>query len=99
MSRPLSGAPPPRLVPRRQSTLTPVPNLHALDGDPLGEQFQPWWAGDGPDLQILTPHGMGLMQALDKAWLKDHAEEPTPTSRKSLTLTFRLMIFAHSAPC
>jgi DNA-binding transcriptional ArsR family regulator len=63
------------LIARKQGEMQPVPNLHDLDGDPLGEQFQPWWTGDGPDLQILTPHGMDLMQALDKDWLKTHAQK------------------------
>lgn len=63
------------LIARNLGEMQPVPNLHDLDGDPLGEQFQPWWADGGPDLQILTPHGMDLMQPEDRAWLKGHAEE------------------------
>jgi AAA domain/HTH domain len=63
------------LTARDLGVMEPVPNYHEPDGDPLGEQFQPAWSGDGPDLAILTPHGMDLMQPEDQEWLKAHANE------------------------
>jgi AAA domain len=63
------------LTARHLGYMEPVPNYDDQDGEPVGEQLRPTWTGDGPDLEILTPHGMDLMQREDQEWLKTHATE------------------------
>lgn len=53
--------------------MDPVDNPYDLEGDPVGERFQPTWIDPEPDLQILSHPGMDLMRSEDQEWLRGHA--------------------------